>query len=196
MNKAVRAAYLRPSPLGISVSGFAVICFLSGSPPPEFAQSVGNIDSTKSRDWVPGAIDHAQNMRLFKDADQGSQATPNIIPKLEVDCDASGNVATFQPGVATVTAHNAFFKNMGTNGRTCFTCHQPQDGWTISAASARARFDASGGKDPLFRLVDGASCPSADVSTPEAKRQAYSLLIDKGLIRIGITAGAAVLNTL
>ena len=39
---------------------------------------------------------------------------------------------------------------------------------------------------PIFRLVDGATCPSANVSTLQAKRQAYKLLTDKGLIRIGL----------
>jgi cytochrome c peroxidase len=38
----------------------------------------------------------------------------------------------------------------------------------------------------LFRLVDGATCPSDDVSTLRAKRQAYSLLLARGLIRIGL----------
>jgi len=125
---------------------------------------------------------------MFKDTGQGSQATPQSIPKLEVDADPSGSVATFQPGGATTTPSNAFFGNLGTNGRTCFTCHQPQNGWTISAASAKARFYATNppGQDPLFRLVDGATCPSDDVSTLDAKRQAYSLLINKALIRIGI----------
>jgi hypothetical protein len=125
-------------------------------------------------------------MRMFKDAQQGSQATPPIIPKLEVDADPRGRVATFTPSVATITANNPFFQNLGTNGRTCFTCHQPQTGWTISASSARTRFEASAGQDPLFRLVDGATCPSDDVSTLAAQREAYKLLIGKGLIRIGI----------
>src|SRR5262249_33274738 len=146
----------------------------------------GNVDPTQTTDWAPGAIDHAQKMRKFKDPTQGAQATPSTIPKLEVDADPSGSVATFQPGGATITNSNGFFRDLGTNGRTCFTCHQPQDGWTISAASARARFDASAGQDPLFRLVDGATCPSDNVSTLDAKRKAYSLLIDKALIRIGI----------
>ena len=30
-----------------------------------------------------------------------------------------------------------------------------------SAASAQARFSATNGSDPLFRLVDGATCPTA-----------------------------------
>jgi cytochrome c peroxidase len=186
MKKRWWIAYLRPWPLGLSISGLALVSLLAAPPRIAFAPNAGNIDPAQPTDWAAGAIAHAQKMRRFKDADQGSQATPSIIPKLEVDDDPSGRVGTFQPGSATITANNAFFQNLGTNGRTCFSCHQPQNGWTVSAASVRARFEASKGKDPIFRLVDGATCPSDDVSTLAAKREAYKLLIDKGLIRIGI----------
>jgi cytochrome c peroxidase len=125
-------------------------------------------------------------MRNYKDIDQGSQPTPPIIPKLAVDDDPSGQVGSFQPNGATITSNNPFFQNLGSNGRTCFTCHQPQNGWTVSAASVRTRFAASDGTDPIFRLVDGATCPSDNVATLGAKRRAYKLLLDKGLIRIGI----------
>jgi cytochrome c peroxidase len=182
----LRAARPHPLQRGFSVSALALICLLGSSPLPAWAQTVDVIDPAQNRNWAPGTIDHALRMRMFKDAGQSSQATPPIIPKLEVDADPSGRVATFTPGVATITANNAFFRDMGTNGRTCFTCHQPQTGWTISAASARARFEASAGLEPLFRTVDGATCPTDDVSTLQARRQAYKLLTDKGLIRIGI----------
>ena len=39
---------------------------------------------------------------------------------------------------------------------------------------------------PIFRLVDGATCPSDDVSSLDKKEQAYRLLLNKGLIRIGL----------
>jgi cytochrome c peroxidase len=179
-------AYFRPSLLKLSASGLAIIC-LAGAPlPPASAQQAGIVDPAQKRDWAPGAIKHAQQMRAHEDADGGVQPTPPVIPKFEIDRDPSGSVGTFQPAAATITANNAFFQNLGTNGRTCFTCHQPQNGWTVSAAGVRARFDASAGKDPIFRLVDGATCPTDDVSTRSARRQAYKLLIDKGLIRIGI----------
>jgi hypothetical protein len=137
-------------------------------------------------------INHAQQMRRFPDPDQGAQPTPPVIPRFLPTPDPTGVLATFQPNGATFTANNAFFQNLGTNGRTCFSCHQPQDGWSVSAAHVAARFALSGGTDPIFRLVDGATCPSDNVSTLEARREAYKLLIDKGLIRIGlqIPAGA------
>jgi cytochrome c peroxidase len=132
------------------------------------------------------AVAHAQKMRqLFPDIGGATQSTPPVIPQLAIDPDPSGAVATFQPRGSTVTAKNAFFKDLGTNGRTCFTCHQPEDGWSLSAQHAQDRFDADS-NDPLFRLVDGATCPSDDVSTHRAKRKAYSLLLARGLIRIGL----------
>ena len=187
MRKDVRAANFAPSPLRFSISGLALITFFLGSSaPPASGQTVDVIDPAQNRNWAPGAIDHALTMRMFQDVNQSSQATPPIIPKFEVDGDPSGAVATFTPGVATITANNAFFRNMGTNGRTCFTCHQPQTGWTISAASARARFEASAGLEPLFRTVDGATCPTDDISTLQARQEAFKLVTGKGLIRIGI----------
>ena len=178
-----------PRRLLLTVLGLAFVYLLGGLPQPALAQKKNVVDPSQNVDWAAGAIAHAQKMRnLFTrhDVDQSSQTTPATIPKLEIHSNASGRVATFQPGGATDTGQNAFFQNLGTNGRTCFSCHQPQDSWTISAASARARFEASGGTDPLFRLIDGATCPTDDISTPGAKQQAYKLLIEKGLIRVGI----------
>jgi cytochrome c peroxidase len=185
MSKKISSACFRPSLLSVSVSALAFALHL-GEPYVASAQDIGIIDPTQTRDWAPGAISHAQQMRRFIDPDRGSQATPPIIPKFEIDDDTTGRIASFQPNGATITSNNPFFQNLGTNGRTCFTCHQPQTGWSVSAASVRARFAASGGTDPIFRLVDGATCPSDDVSTLAAKQRAYKLLNDKGLIRIAI----------
>jgi len=135
---------------------------------------------------LAGEVAHKQKMRLlFPDQVTGTQVTPPVIPQLQSDNDPSGRIATYQPKGATLTANNPFFQNLGTNGRTCFTCHQPQDGWTLSAQHAQDRF-AENPSDPLFRLVDGATCPSDDVSTLDAKRIAYTLLLNKGLIRVGL----------
>jgi len=172
-----------------SVLGLAFVYLLGCLLQPALAQKKNVVDPSQNVNWAAGAIGHAQKMRnsfTRRDVDESSQAAPGNIPRLEIHSDASGRVATFQPGGPTDTGQNAFFQNLGTNGRTCFTCHQPQDGWTISAAGARTRFEASGGADPLFRLIDGATCPTDDVSTAAAKQRAYKLLLDKGLIRVGI----------
>ena len=78
-----------------------------------------------------------------------------------------------------------FFEDFGTNGRTCGTCHGVGEGWSVSADLVRARFDATNGLDPIFRTVDGSNSPNADVSTAAARRQAYSMLINRGTIRVG-----------
>ena len=140
----------------------------------------------QATDWAPPAMRHALQMRQYKDSDNGSDATPKIIPTLSKDKDPHGVVETYQSGAPTFTSSNAFFQSIGTNGRTCFTCHQPQNGWTVSAAGVQERFAASGGSDPIFRLVDGATCPTNNVKTIGDKRQAYKLVIEKGLIRIGL----------
>jgi hypothetical protein len=154
------------------------------------AQGVGMVDPSQSLNWQPPAIAHDQKMRQYPDADHGAQPTPPIIPMFELDADPSGAVGTFQPNGATITSNNAFFQNLGTNERTCFTCHQPANGWGVSAAGVQIRFALSGGGDPIFRLVDGATCPTDNVSTPVAKLQSYKLLLEKGLIRIGLALPA------
>jgi cytochrome c peroxidase len=169
---------------GIAVLEAALFGFACGTPQSAAAQDVPP--------FAPGMISHMQKMEHFKDVDHGPQPTPPVIPRFEVDPDPGGAIATFQPNGATFTYNNAFFQNLGTNGRTCFTCHEPQNGWSVSAAGVAQRFAASRGSDPIFRIVDGATCPSDDVSTYAAKQKAYKLLIDKGVIRIGLPLPAGV----
>src|SRR5688572_17441871 len=80
---------------------------------------------------------------------------------------------------------NPFFQALGGNGRACVSCHEPDQGWSISAAGVKARFAVSGGKHPIFRTNDGSNCNhDIDVSTVESRRKAYSLLLDRGLLRV------------
>ena len=59
-----------------------------------------------------------------------------------------------------------FFQSMGTNGRSCATCHQPGVGMSVSATSVERRLVLNEGKDPIFRTVDSANCDhNIDVST-------------------------------
>src|SRR6266852_1234049 len=80
-----------------------------------------------------------------------------------------------------------FFQSLGTNGRSCGTCHQPSDAMSVAAANVQQRFDQTQGQDPIFRTVDGSNCNhSIDVSTLAGRSAAYSLLRTRGLIRIAI----------
>lgn len=80
-----------------------------------------------------------------------------------------------------------FFQSLGTNGRACATCHVPSDGWGLTPATAGARFETTQGLHPLFRPNDGSVSPEADVSTVDARRAAYALLLSRGVIRIGMS---------
>jgi len=99
--------------------------------------------------------------------------------------DDSGILSTYTAS-HHIDLDSAFFKSLGTNGRSCASCHQPGDAWSVTPEHIQARFFYSGGRDPIFRPVDGANCPSADVSTFEKKRSAYSLLLKKGVIRVSL----------
>jgi cytochrome c peroxidase len=132
------------------------------------------------------AVVHALALKVH---DTGTTSSPTGVfpPTIEQTLqnpDPTGVVETFNLAAPTDTSTNSFFQSLGTNGRACATCHEPRSGWGVSAASIQQRFDASNGTDPIFRLVDGATCPSDDVSTPAAMRAAYNLLLTKGLIRI------------
>ncbi|MDQ6893873.1 MAG: hypothetical protein M3167_14470 [Acidobacteriota bacterium] len=110
---------------------------------------------------------------------------------LEPFVNSTGMARTFSTS-GPIDRNNAFFQSLGTNGRACVTCHQPAAAWSISPAEVRGRFEATQGLDPIFRTNDGSNSPWADVTTLEARRSAYSMLLSKGLIRVGmpIPAGA------
>src|SRR5262245_3512614 len=93
-------------------------------------------------------------------------------------------------GGPVVDDGNPFFQDLGINGRRCVTCHQPGENMGMSAAGVRARFSATGGRDPVFRPNDGSNSPLANVSTLEARREAYSMLLRKGVIRVGLSIPA------
>jgi cytochrome c peroxidase len=101
-----------------------------------------------------------------------------------VSPNASGAVATFTEA-GFIDTGNPFFKPFG-NGRSCASCHQQSDAWSLTPATAQAMFDASAGLDPLFTLMDGANSPLADISSIDARHAAYSMLLSKGLIRVGL----------
>ena len=98
---------------------------------------------------------------------------------------ATGIALTYTPK-KTFDPANPFFQSLGANGRSCNSCHLESTGWSLSPAEVSARFEATGGLDPLFRTNDGTTAPGADVSTVEARREAYKLLRTRGLIRVGI----------
>src|SRR5688572_8637953 len=68
---------------------------------------------------------------------------------------ASGVAQTLMAGNEFVSADEPFFQSLGTNGRSCVTCHTLKQGWSLEPVDVQRRFAATGGRDPLFRPVDG-----------------------------------------
>ncbi|HEY4183341.1 MAG TPA: hypothetical protein VGM90_41240 [Kofleriaceae bacterium] len=87
---------------------------------------------------------------------------------------------------ATDDPSNPFFQQLGTNQRTCGTCHDRDAAWSVTPAMLQTRFDATDGNDPIFRPVDGADSPTADVASATSRRTAYSVMLQRGLIRVGM----------
>ncbi len=117
----------------------------------------------------------------------GAQSLPNKTPFPN----ASGFLETYNIHNAPISLTGPFFQSLGTNGRSCASCHRPAEGWSVSAAELQVRFLLTRGLDPIFRTNDGSNCDhNIDTSTMEGRRKAYSLLLSRGLIRISLSVPA------
>ena len=115
----------------------------------------------------------------------GQQIT--FIPNGTFFANPGGASETYSTTGGGIDQAGPFFQSLGTNGRSCGSCHQPSDGMSVSAAHVQQRFSLTQGQDPIFRTVDGSNCNhSIDVSTLAGRSAAYSLLRTRGLIRIAI----------
>lgn len=115
------------------------------------------------------------------------QSLPNLFPLPN----QSGLLETYNVNHAPISLTGAFFQSLGTNGRSCASCHRPAEGWSVSPAGVQLRFLLTQGLDPIFRTNDGSNCDqNIDTSTVQARRQAYSLLLKRGLIRIALPVPA------
>jgi len=102
-------------------------------------------------------------------------ASAQSLPQDENFADSGGTFSNFQPNGPT-SETTAFFSSLGTNGRTCETCHQPGDAFGLSISDITTTFNTTGGTDPLFAAVDGADC----VDQPNS----HNMLLNHGLIRV------------
>jgi cytochrome c peroxidase len=109
----------------------------------------------------------------------------NNDPKMTTFSNASGQLRTLNAKGA-LDLDNPFFQDLGTNGRRCVTCHQPDSAWTITPDNVQARFAASNGLDPIFMDNDGSNCEGAAAFSIADRQAAYSLLLSRGLIRVGL----------
>jgi cytochrome c peroxidase len=107
-----------------------------------------------------------------------SSRSGSIIPNLYPYQDSAGVVATYNLG-GNINTATPFFQSLGTNGRSCSTCHVPAQAYGLSAVGVQSRYTTSSGTDPIFAAVDGTNCPSS----PLGSQSSFSLLMNYGLIR-------------
>ena len=136
-----------------------------------------------SAPWALAAVLTAVSVHATPATDDAARRADQAGPLLAPN--PSGMAATFNTA-GRIDQSNPFFQSLGSNGRSCASCHQAGEGWTITPRGVRERFRESHGTDPIFRLNDGANSPLADVSSRAARARAYSMLLDKALIRVGL----------
>jgi cytochrome c peroxidase len=115
----------------------------------------------------------------------GLIAAVAYIKNLQPFRDPTGYIATYNTA-GDIDESNPFFQQLGTNGRTCATCHQADQAFGLDASHARQLFLQTDGTDPLFDSIDGANCPDGK----KGDATAHSLLLQNGLIRVGVTLPA------
>jgi cytochrome c peroxidase len=112
----------------------------------------------------------------------GQSPTQNGETKLNCDTPPCDAVAR-----GRAAFHDRNLNRLGGNGRACADCHLPSEGFQLSPAAARARFEAllaarahnPNADDPLFRPVD-----ADDFRVNGDNASDYSNLVENGLVRV------------
>ncbi len=127
-------------------------------------------------------------MHLPFAAASGAAPDPSTAPgALGLAPDTTGLIGTYRVGGPIVDPSNPFFQTLGTNGRSCSTCHIAGEAMTFTPEHARELFNRSNGTDPLFAAVDGANCPEAAPGKPSD----HSLILHQAVIRIALPVPAS-----
>ena len=108
-------------------------------------------------------------------------ADPSLPTGLSIGIDAAGIMGTYKVG-GPIDKHNEFFQSLGTNGRSCSTCHIADQAMSFTPAHAKSVYNRTRGADPLFASVDGANCSTV----ASQDRAGHSLMLNNGLLRIAI----------
>lgn len=96
----------------------------------------------------------------------GVTAQGRSLPNLSPFPNASGLLETYNAADQPIDLTGPFFQSLGTNGRSCGSCHRPAQGWSISAQEVRARFEETDGLDPIFRTNDGSAATIMSIRRP------------------------------
>jgi cytochrome c peroxidase len=138
----------------------------------------------KRRNWFTTVVGAACAVPALLLAATASRVIAQGNGAIKLNCDS-------RPCDAVAHGRFAFndrtLRGLGGNGRACADCHVPSDGFQLSPAVARARFEALAAKrrghphadDPLFRPID-----ADDFREHGEAARDYSNLVDNGLVRV------------
>jgi hypothetical protein len=115
-------------------------------------------------------------------AGDGDDPVTEVSSPLEAAGNDYGVAETFHTSGA-IDFTNPFFQALGTNPRTCATCHSPNQGWTMTSEANKQLFKDTDGLAPLFNLVDQGTRPDADISTKHARKVTFT----PNTINLGVT---------
>src|SRR5262245_30264990 len=103
----------------------------------------------------------------------GAPANGQYLPNLFPFPNSAGVAATYNAGGGPIDLRAPFFQSLGSNGRSCATCHSPGEGWSVSSDGVNLRFLLTLGLDPIFRTNDGSNCDhDIDTTSLEGRRKA------------------------
>ena len=115
----------------------------------------------------------------------GHAGPPFSDSRLTMGLDPTGLVGTYKVD-GPIDKHSEFFTSLGTNGRSCGTCHIATQAMSFTPAHAQLLYAQTRGTDPLFASFDGANCSNV----APRDRAGHSLLLKSGLIRIPLAVPA------
>ena len=112
-------------------------------------------------------------------------AGPDVIPNNRPAPNPGGAAATFSTQ-GSVSLAGEYFQAQGTNGRSCATCHIPEEAWGINPGTLQRLFRETGGRHPVFNRLD-ANNPDALPAEPDEEQllASYSMLLSRGVFRRG-----------
>src|SRR4051812_10954066 len=81
---------------------------------------------------------------LRADQDNEGSANRRFIPNATYFVNPAGASQTFNAAGDGIDTTGPFFQALGSNGRSCASCHQPSEAMSISAAGVELRFTRTG----------------------------------------------------
>jgi hypothetical protein len=102
-----------------------------------------------------------------------NESLPNLFPFPN----ARGLLETYNVTNRPIDLTGPFFQSLGTNGRSCGSCHRPAQAWTVSPPELKLRFEQTQGRDPIFRTNDARRFPELLSPLPTCKQKPTAIML-------------------